>query len=166
MTMKAIVLPVEEEQRLAKMSPSMRDKRLRGKARAKFESIRKRILAARAKYDELEERARIRDRLPPRPEPRPGTRWLDQKLGFEMGWHKRLKPSEKRGLEPLRARLNQANKEMYDLLDRISPRDWWQSGVPAWWIAEKLSFEDAIRPTSEPLSETPPLAYGQTHPMR
>lgn len=49
---------------------------------------------------------------------------------------------------------------MFALLD-ASPRNW-REGVPAFWIAESLTYEDAIRPRTEPLSVTPPPAYGYT----
>jgi hypothetical protein len=38
--------------------------------------------------------------------------------------------------------------------------------VPCVWLYETLSYEDAVRPKSEALSVTPPLAYGATSPMR
>jgi hypothetical protein len=62
----------------------------------------------------------------------------------------------------LRARQSKVSDEMYAILALVSPRDW-RSGVPLHWVLGQLTWEDAVRPTSEKLSVTPPLAYGQTH---
>lgn len=48
---------------------------------------------------------------------------------------------------------------------RLGKRNW-SSGVPAHWIYTSLTFEDMVRPLSEPLSVVPPLAFGATQPMR
>lgn len=52
-----------------------------------------------------------------------------------------------------------ASAKFFAFLRTISPRDW-EVGCPAWWTLRVLSFEDATRPLSEPLSAVPPLAYG------
>jgi hypothetical protein len=73
--------------------------------------------------------------------------------------------SEKKRLETVKARKDRIGSKMFEILERVSPRHW-GSGVPAYWLYEKLSWEDAVRPLHEPLSVTPPLAYGATEPMR
>jgi hypothetical protein len=40
------------------------------------------------------------------------------------------------------------------------------SGVPAHWIRSELTWEDAIRPKTEPLSVTPPTAWGHSRPIQ
>lgn len=66
-------------------------------------------------------------------------------------------PQQKR-LDALRAKQDAAFNDMFRLLE-VSPRDW-RSGVPCHWVALELTFEDAVRPESEPLLFTPPKAFG------
>jgi len=48
---------------------------------------------------------------------------------------------------------------LYDLLDRISPRQW-RSGVAAWWVMVHLTYADAI--TRDSLSAIPQASYGHS----
>lgn len=67
---------------------------------------------------------------------------------------------ERRRLDELNARRDRAADAVFAILEQHpAPRDW-RHGVPAWWVAEKLSYEDAYRPLNEPLSVTVPLGYG------
>lgn len=108
----------------------------------RWEKLRADYLAARREYDDL-------------------TIKLDVKYG-KREWASR---TEKKKLDQLRKRMDRIGDKMLAMLDQVSPRDW-HSGVPAHWVYGSLSWEDAIRPLSEPLSVTPPLAYGHTSPMR
>jgi hypothetical protein len=62
-------------------------------------------------------------------------------------------------LEPLSRRQSKASDKFYDLLGKISPRQW-EEGVPTTWVLNKLSYEDAVRPADEPLQDFIPTAYG------
>ena len=104
--------------------------------RAKFDRARDAVLVAMAKRDELQ-------------------RALEYRYGGEITW---ATPAEKKRLERLRAAYDRASDRMYRLLE-ASPRDW-SRGVPAYWVATQLTYDDAVRPTSEPLSVEPPKAYG------
>ena len=75
---------------------------------------------------------------------------------FSSSW---LSKGQKTKLESLRAKKNKIGEKIYELVERISPRDW-SSGVPSWWVRSKLTWEDAIRPKNEPLSVVVPGAYG------
>jgi hypothetical protein len=79
--------------------------------------------------------------------------------GFQRGWASK---TEQKKVDQLRQRLDRTRGKMFAIVERVSPRDWGR-GVPAHWIASDLSWEDAVRPINEPLSVTPPLAYGATH---
>jgi hypothetical protein len=62
-------------------------------------------------------------------------------------------------LEPLSRRQSKASDKFYDLLRKISPRQW-EQGVPTTWVLNNLSYEDAVRPADEPLQDFIPTAYG------
>jgi hypothetical protein len=70
-----------------------------------------------------------------------------------------------------RAKLERASAAYDKACDRIftllqdSPRDW-RSSVPVAWVAETLSYADAVRPTTDQLSVTPPCSFGNTIPLR
>lgn len=68
---------------------------------------------------------------------------------------------ERTKLERLRSAADKAASAFYDYLAEISPRDW-SYGVPVHWLYESLTYEDAIRPTTESLSVVPPLSHGAT----
>lgn len=66
---------------------------------------------------------------------------------------------EQKKLEQLRARADRIADRMYKMLERSATRDW-RHGVPAHWIAEKLTWADAVKPPGESLSVEPPRAFG------
>lgn len=84
---------------------------------------------------------------------------LRSKYGkFEYSW---LTLSQRTKLDKLKERVRTNDSKVVDLLVKISPRgDKWLTGAPTWWIARELKWEDAIRPTNEPLSVVVPGAYG------
>jgi len=75
---------------------------------------------------------------------------------FQTQW---LSSTERKKLEKLRDAKEKVGEKIYELVDRISPRRWDQ-GVPSWWVRERLTWEDAIRPADEPLSVVVPGAFG------
>ncbi len=75
---------------------------------------------------------------------------------FSSSW---LSAGQRKKLESLRNKESKIGDKIVDLLVKVSPRDW-MYGVPAWWVREKLTWEDAIRPKNEPLSVVVPGAYG------
>jgi hypothetical protein len=93
---------------------------------------------------------------------------LNRKYGSDSnpGWRTWLSKGDSDRLERLEAKVNRVGDKIVDLLVRVSPRgEAWLSGVPAWWIRERLTWEDAVRPADEPLSIEVPLAWGATHRM-
>lgn len=72
---------------------------------------------------------------------------------------------EKTRLDKLMAAQSRAGDRVMKILDAVSPRNW-HSGVPWHWVNEELTWEDAVRPIDQPLSVTPPLAFGASQPMR
>jgi hypothetical protein len=90
---------------------------------------------------------------------------LNVKYGSDSnpGWRTWLPKGERDKLERLEAKVNRIGDKIIDLLVRISPRgESWLSGVPVWWLRERLTWEDAVRPTGEPLSVEVPMAWGAT----
>lgn len=81
----------------------------------------------------------------------------------DSSWRSWITKGERAKLERLDAREDKLGEKIYDLATKVSPRDW-SFGAPSWWVRHKLTWEDAIRPTSEPLSVVPPLSYGSTTP--
>lgn len=67
--------------------------------------------------------------------------------------------TERTKLEKIEARVDKIHGQIYELVERISPRDWGH-GVPGHWVTRKLTWEDAVRPKGEPLSVVVPGAYG------
>ena len=87
---------------------------------------------------------------------------LDNELSYKYGskhGYEWASTTERKKLEQLRKRKDRVGEKMFAILEKVSPRDW-AHGVPAHWIYEKLSWEDAVRPANEPLSVTTPTAYG------
>lgn len=85
---------------------------------------------------------------------------LARKYGarFERTW---LSVGQKTKLAALQAKKDKIGDKIIDLLVRVSPRgDTWLSGVPSWWLREKLTWEDAIRPKNETLSVVVPGSWG------
>jgi hypothetical protein len=107
---------------------------------AKFNSIRKRVLAASERIDAHEDALRRKYG-----QTRPPAAWLTR--------------TEDRKRETLYAAQSKAWDDMFDLLDIISPRQW-RSGIAAAWVAEHLTYEDAT--TTGPLSVVPTPGYGST----
>jgi len=81
---------------------------------------------------------------------------------YEKSW---LKAAQRKKLESLQDRVDKTGDKIVELIKKISPRDW-MSGVPAYWIRSELTWEDAIRPKGEPLSVTPPTAWGHDRPIQ
>jgi DNA repair protein RadC len=74
---------------------------------------------------------------------------------------------EQSKLETLRARADKIGDKIVDLIVKVSPRgEAWLTGAPAWWLREKLTWEDAIRPANEPLSVQVPAPWGATHGLQ
>jgi hypothetical protein len=93
-------------------------------------------------------------------------RQLSRKYGsiYQSSW---LKKGDRDKLDALRARADKIGDKIVELLVRVSPRgEAWLSGVPAHWIRSELTWEDAIRPKNEPLSVTPPSAWGGGAPIQ
>jgi hypothetical protein len=72
--------------------------------------------------------------------------------------------AEQRKLEQLRERRDRACERIFAMLEE-APRDW-TTGVPQWWVCTELTYDDAFRSASKPLSATPPLSFGATEPKR
>ena len=87
--------------------------------------------------------------------------YLDARSELERAYGTVWKaPSGKqKKLEPLSRREGKASDKFYDLLRKISPRQW-EQGFPTTWVLNKLSYEDAVRPADEPLQDFIPTAYG------
>lgn len=64
--------------------------------------------------------------------------------------------SERKKMDSIRAKMDKASNDMFELLSRISPRNW-EIGVPLHWVMMDLSWEDAV--TSGPLSSVPEGGY-------
>lgn len=110
--------------------------------RRRFEQIRERYIQAEEAYQEAEIKL--------------GARW-----GHARNWKTYLKAADRKRLERLSAAKEREKDKFFELLQRISPRDW-TYGVPSHWVVEKLPYEDAVRPANEPLSVEPPMAFGAT----
>lgn len=75
---------------------------------------------------------------------------------FNRSW---LSNAQRAKLEKLREREDKIGEKIFDLVTKISPRDWGR-GVPSHWVRRELTWEDAIRPAAEPLSVVVPGSYG------
>jgi hypothetical protein len=93
---------------------------------------------------------------------------LRSRYGYsDSRWRSWITRTERTKLERLEARADKIGDKIVDLLVRISPRgEAWLTGAPAWWIREKLTWEDAIRPASEPMSVVVPAPYGSTEGLK
>ena len=77
---------------------------------------------------------------------------------YSSSW---LSAGQKTRLERLRDASDKVGDKIVDLLVKISPRgEAWLSGAPAYWLRDKLTWEDAIRPTDETLSVEVPAPWG------
>ena len=85
----------------------------------------------------------------------------------DSNWRTWSSRGDRNKLEKLEERANKIGDKIVELLVRISPRgEAWLSGGPAWWIREKLTWEDAVRPVNEALSVEVPAPFGATHGLR
>ena len=75
---------------------------------------------------------------------------------YENNWLTKIQRSK---LEALHAKEEKIGDKIFELVTKISPRDWYY-GASAWWVRRELTWEDAIRPKSEPLSVVVPGSYG------
>lgn len=114
------------------------------KQRERFDRLRARWLAAREKYQAIDRAASLR-----------------YGSSYQKSW---LSAGDRTKQDRARDAMDKAGSAFFDHVQSISPRDW-SHGVPAHWIYEHLSYEDAVRPKSERLSVVPPLSYGATHPI-
>jgi antitoxin (DNA-binding transcriptional repressor) of toxin-antitoxin stability system len=81
----------------------------------------------------------------------------------DSSWRSWITKTERDKLDRLRAKVDRIGDKIVELLVRISPRgEAWLSGVPVWWLRERLTWEDAVRPAGEPLSVEVPMAWGAT----
>lgn len=110
----------------------------------RFDAARRKVLAARAKRDAHD--AALHAKYGP------GAQWA------------RYTGAQQRRRQALAAAYDRAADAMFALL-ADSPRNW-LSGVPADWVAETLTYADAVRPESESLTVVPPCAYGFTRPVK
>lgn len=75
---------------------------------------------------------------------------------YETNW---LTKTQRAKLEALRAKEDKIGEKIFELVTRVSPRNW-SYGVPSWWVRRELTWEDAIRPKNEPLSVVVPGSWG------
>lgn len=107
--------------------------------RVKFDALRAKYLAARAKRDAYESVLR--------------ARYIGE---YENSW---LAAAERKKRDRLYAAADKAGAAFLAHVRSFSPRDW-DRGVPTYWLYGELTYEDAARPATEPLSVEPPLAFG------
>lgn len=75
---------------------------------------------------------------------------------YEDQW---LTKTQRAKLTALRAKEDKIGEKIFELVTRVSPRDW-SYGVPVWWVRRELTWEDAVRPKNEPLSVVVPGSWG------
>jgi len=104
---------------------------------------------------------------------REAARGYERQLSLEYGgshdqnWRMWVPRSKRERLERLEAAADRVGDKIVELLVRVSPRgEAWLTGAPAWWIRERLTWEDAVRPVGEPLSVEVPAPYGATRGLR
>jgi hypothetical protein len=114
-------------------------------------SLKARFEKARARYLAADEALHAFDR----------AMTLRYSGAYKNDW---LTRGERTKREALHDRHGRASDAVFALLES-SPRDW-RSRVPANWVAGELTYEDAFRPLSEPLSVTVPLSYGASEQDR
>lgn len=101
------------------------------------------------------------------------AKWLaiaEERRQMEIDAHVKYGPSGldyapasmKKRWTKLREMESKISDPFFELLGRVSPRDW-MSGVPFHWVLGELPWEDVVRPAGEKLSVTPPIPYGYTH---
>jgi hypothetical protein len=83
------------------------------------------------------------------------------RYGSEQNARSWASKGDKSRLEKLYAKQNKLGDSIVGLIAKVSPRgDAWRSGVPAHHLQGKLTWEDVVRPKTEPLSALPPPAWG------
>jgi hypothetical protein len=83
------------------------------------------------------------------------------KYGSERKARSWASRGEKTRLEKLESKRNKIGDAITGYIVQESPRgEAWKSGVPTYYLYEKLSWDDVIKPANEPLSSLPPPAYG------
>ena len=79
----------------------------------------------------------------------------------DASWRNWASRGEQTKLEKLEERRSKIGDKIFELLLKVSPRgEAWRTGAPVFWIYHDLTWEDATRPTSEPLSVVVPAPYG------
>ena len=79
----------------------------------------------------------------------------------DASWRNWASKAEKTKLEKLYERRSKIGDRIFEMLLKVSPRgEAWRTGAPVFWIYHDLTWEDAIRPTNEPLSVIVPAPYG------
>lgn len=89
-------------------------------------------------------------------------RHLTIKTGGNVRW---ASATERKKLDKLDAQRERVGEKMFAMLEKHSPRDW-MHGVPSWWIYSKLTWADAMKAPGEPLSTSPPAAFGYRESVR
>jgi hypothetical protein len=82
-----------------------------------------------------------------------------RKYGFRQIAFYQMNKADQNQKDKFRKRQDRLLDRMMKLLEEISPR-YWRSTIPAYWVLEELTYEDAI--TDGQLVATPPAAYGYT----
>ena len=83
------------------------------------------------------------------------------KYGSEREARSWASRGEKTRLEKLENKRNKIGDAIIEYIVQESPRgEAWKSGVTSHYLHEKLSWDDVMKPSSEPLSNLPPPAYG------
>lgn len=79
-------------------------------------------------------------------------------MNYQTSW---LSNADQTRLEKFRAKADKIGDKIIDMIVRLSPRgEKWLRGVPSWWLREKLTWEDMLRPEGEELSVVVPGARG------
>jgi len=77
-------------------------------------------------------------------------------MNYQRSWVGR---GDQTRLDKLWEKADKIRKKIYEMVERLSPRDWGH-GAPSWWVCHKLTWEDMIRPKNEPLSVVVPGSRG------
>ncbi len=118
-----------------------RPSRPRAADKKRWETLRASFLAAHEAADDLEIEMRV-------------------KYG-DQNWRTWSGRGERARLERLEEKASKLGDKLFELLLRVSPRgEAWRTGAPVYWIYSKLSWDDAVRPVTEPLSVVVPAPYG------
>jgi len=116
---------------------------MKDRTRERFDALRAKYLAAKAKLDEVSSALAVKY----------GPEYRDS-------W---LRMGERTARQKARDAVERAGDAVTEHVATFSPRDW-SHGVPQYWVRGELTYEDAARPAGEPLSVVPPLSWGATKP--